>query len=102
MPKLTLMPAGLAAADVGFLMALWSGLALFDREWLVLLDVLLLIGLGVFVWWKRTPLAAWLMIAWVAYEYVGSVYLGAGLSLIYPLVFVFALAVHARRESKGK
>jgi len=44
------------------------GLVTGVKSWAILVDVLLLLGLGAWLWWKRSPVAAGFMLALVGYE----------------------------------
>ena len=78
------------------------GLATGVKSWSILVDVVLLLGLGVWLWWRRSRVAAGLMLALVAFEYWSladkAVTSGASNSWLtsYLVLFLVAFAAHVR------
>lgn len=72
-----IMVAGLAAAEVGALMTLQTLIAVATGVlgggtalgWTPVPDIFLFVALGAWFWWRRTVVAAGLMLALVAGEY---------------------------------
>ena len=100
---------GLAASEVGALMMIWSIIALVSgwKSWGVSVDILLFAVIGAWLWWKKSTLAAGLMLALVGFEYGFLVYnaiasgKGSTWLVAYPVMFLFALSAHTRRPKEA-
>jgi hypothetical protein len=106
--KRYVVAAGLAASEVGALMALQTIIALLTGAEKVVaasvVDVLLLAGLGVWLWWRRSPVPAGLVLALIALEYwylASTTGRGNTWLVTYLVVFLIALSVHAQRSGKA-
>src|SRR5437879_3657424 len=103
-----ILAAGFAASEVGGLMMVWGiiGLATGVMSWGILVDVVLLLGLGVWLWWRKSPVAAGLMLALVAFEYSSlankAATSGASNSWLtsYLVLFAVAFAAHMRSPKR--
>ena len=100
--KRYVLVAGYASSEVGALMATLSFIAVATgaKPALIMIDVVLLAGLGFWLWWRKSLVAAALTLALVAYEYLflalsrpGSTWLRT-----YPILFLVALLAHGRRR----
>jgi len=103
-----ILAAGLAASEVGGLMMIFGiiGLVTGVKSWAILVDVLLLLGLGAWLWWKRSPVAAGFMLALVGYESGFLAYnastSGTSNSWLssYLVLFIVAFAAHMRSPKR--
>src|SRR5207245_10737224 len=105
-----LIAAGLAASEVGALMMILAiiGLATGVKSWGILADILLLVGLGTWLWWRKSVVAAGLILALVVFEYSYLAYdastSGKSNSWLstYLILFVAAFAAHGRKPNEAK
>jgi hypothetical protein len=99
-----ILAAGLAASEVGGLMMVFGIIGLPGvKSWSILADVVLLLGLGVWLWWRRSPIAAGLMLALVAFEYWSLANTsGSSNSWLtsYLVLFLVAFAAHMRSPKR--
>jgi hypothetical protein len=90
------LAAGYSASKVGAMMAIVSiaDLAAGRTSWVTLVDIFLLVGLVILVWWRRSPVPAVLMLGMVVYEYVRLVISGERYLRLYAILFVVAFILH--------
>jgi hypothetical protein len=96
------LAAGYAASEVGALMAVVSviGLATGATSWMSIRIILPLVGLGIWLWWRRSPVAAVLMLALVGFEYWQLAVSRPDSSWVrtfYPILFLVALVAHGKK-----
>jgi hypothetical protein len=101
-----LISAGLAASEAGGVMMILIifGLATGARSGAALVDILLFAGIGAWLWWKKSMVAATLMVILVGCEYSVIAYTTGRTNqwlVTYLVIFLVAFAAHASRHHEG-
>jgi len=101
------MAVAYAASEVGGLMAFLWIISLLPgvRGLGILVDVAGVVGLGAWLWWRKSRVAATLVIALVSYEYAYLWLNSSGTTIwawIYPVLFLAAVAAHGRKPKTPK